>query len=130
VTCLCDAEDDEKPAAIHLPGEMDRITGLAPDNTLAKESRRVAGGLVHHVATLAYSLRNTALYDGHFYYGALKIPLGHQPERWRSDAPLQSFEHATLCSSMNADRYFGDWLMDSVPSTMAALQLGTAAVVD
>jgi capsular polysaccharide biosynthesis protein len=130
VMCLCEAEDEEKPAAIHLPGEMDRIIGLAPVNTQANESRRVAGGVVHHVATLAYSLRNTALYDGHLYSGALKIPLGHQPERWRSDVPLQSFEHATLCSSMNADRYFGHWLMDSVPSTMAAMQLGTAVIVD
>jgi hypothetical protein len=130
VTCLCEAEDDEKPAAIHLPDEMDRIIGLAPLNNQAYESKRVAGGPAHHVATLSYSLRDVALFDGHLYAGRLKIPLGQQPERWHSDAPLQSFEHATLCSSMNADRYFGHWLMDSIPTTMTAMQLGTAVIVD
>jgi Glycosyltransferase 61 len=106
--------DRVHPAAIALPGEFNRVTGVHQETTVSQELERLAEGKRQHGPTIAYRIDDAVVGAGTVYYkggyevisGALTKPLLQR----RRD----HLKEAQLCSNYAIARYFGHWLADGL----------------
>jgi len=130
---LCDrqwtlhpSEKSVSAPAIYLDGELDKVTGVQEETTYTAEIQRVQGGIQEHAATIAYRLRDVIIYDGYVYKRAMKSPLTTAKESLLGSGELENIPEAALACTFIGNRYFGHWLTDDLPLTLAAQQLAKA----
>lgn len=104
--------------------DLQRITGVSDDDTIAGEIGKVQARTSRHDATVAHELHNAVMSGGHLFtpramhrLGVNSLPLLARRTRRIRDAVLASTNYGI--------RYFGHWMTDDLPLTMAAQQLGT-----
>jgi hypothetical protein len=119
---LAPAVDRWQPPAIALPGEFDRVLGIAPHTTIAMERERLSGGQRRYGPTIAYRIDGAVLADGTLYSDG-----GYQVIRGRASNPIlhrdrDHFAEMQLCTDYFIDRYFGHWLTEGLVLELLAEQ--------
>lgn len=119
------AVDSVVPSAVFDARDLDKITGVAPDsNTIASQIQRALGGLQHHRATIAYELRDAVLTEGHLFTQRIAIQIDTTPMPLVAPETAYELTEGVLANSAYGIRYFGHWMVDDLPLTLAAMQLG------
>lgn len=112
--------------AIYLDGELDKVTHVSEHTSHELEWSRVLGERTEKAATIAYSLRNASLLHGYVYKGGMKNTLVATKEPIVGLDETQYMPQAALACTYCGNRFFGHFLRDDFPLTLAAQQLATA----
>jgi hypothetical protein len=121
---LAPAVETWAPPAIYDPADLEKVTGVADDDTMESQVKRAQGGLGSHKATVAYEIRRAVLSNGNLF--SRNSLLSISGKKLSLVAPKQPTEYqdAVLASSQYGVRYFGHWMSDDLPTTLAAYDLG------
>ena len=114
----------QEPPALFEPSDLPRILGVAETSTLALQMSRVRGGLRQHAPTMAYMVRNASLCNGHVVRPTMAHWVGGGSMPWFAGLSPPALETAVLASTAFGVKFFGHWLMDDMPLTLAARRLG------
>jgi hypothetical protein len=117
------------PPAIFEEDDLARIVGVPVEDTIAGNVAQARGGLVQHRPTIAYELRNAVLSGGHLFTWRAFSPISMKPPPAWVQTPERRFEEAALASTHYGQKYFGHWLYDDLPLTLAAESLATPVSV-
>lgn len=120
---LCAGEAYFSPSAIYLEGQLEKVTQVAGTTTYAEEMRRLRGGYFQHPATEAYRLRNAFVLNGRVYKGPAKYTVADQREHLVSLGVARHTREVALASTLMGYRYFGHWMIDDLPLTLAAREI-------
>jgi capsular polysaccharide biosynthesis protein len=120
---LCPEETQEIRPAIFLPGQLERVTGTAPDGSLDRYIKSMLASEYQHAPTIAYHLKNAVLFDGSVYVGNYRNILVQEQADKRNPEP-RYFRQAALASSGHGNKYFGHWLVDDCAQYLLAEQSG------
>lgn len=120
-------EKSKTRSAIYLENQLDRVTST-PTNNFKQEYERVTGVWKEWRPTTAHLLKSAYLADGFLYKGARKIPQFPGKESLIIPEDHEKIESAVLSSTYISRRYFGHFLQDELPLTIAAKHLGEAIV--
>lgn len=126
---LCPKQSAFSPPAIYLDGILDRISGVAIGTTMEFEIARILGGYREHRATTAYRIRSATLVDGYSYQGAMKYSVVAHPEPLWIQPEFEKIDQASLACSWCGNRYFGHWIRDDLPLSLAAEKLAQPIIV-
>ncbi len=85
--------------------------------------RSVAGGVMRHAATIAYTLKSARLAAGSVYASGARYPIRRLRTGYPGVAPVD-IPQATLCTSPAGDRYFGHFLTEDLLHVMIAADFG------
>lgn len=119
------AVDRVMQPAIFDEGDLEKIVGVAPDgNTIAGQIMRARGGLEHHVATLAFELDDVVLSHGHLYTHRMAHALAGSRMPWLAARAAREIDQAVLATTPYGIKYFGHWMVDDLPLTLAAQTIG------
>lgn len=118
------AEWGERPAAFHLPGQIERIRGVQEETTRDYENDRIRGGRVLHSATLAFELHDVRFRDGHLYSRGRRLSLVTRPEQRLAATRRQQIPECALVGSQVGDRYFGHFIVDNSATALLAQDHG------
>lgn len=121
---LSRGSDRVVPPAIFDSEDLQKITGVDADNTIETQVARAKGGLQHHRPTTAFELREVVLSHGHLFTHGLVHRVGRSAVPWFTSRDLTYADEAVLASSAYGIRYFGHWLADDLPLTLAARSIG------
>jgi len=113
------------PAAIFEPDDLQRITGVTADDTIAEQLRRTQGGTAVHGATVAYEVHDAVIARGHVFTRKVYYPVSGEPAPLLARAPESHLESAVLTTTPYGIRYFGHWMCDDLPLHLAARDVGT-----
>ena len=113
-----------EPPALFEASDTARILGVAESSTLALQMSRVSGGLRQHAPTMAYRIRSASLCNGHVVRPNMVYRVGAGPMPWFASPSRPQLEAAVLACTAFGVKYFGHWLMDDMPLTLAARHLG------
>lgn len=120
------AERSVIPPAIFADGELDKVTGVQEETSYTHELQRIQGGIMEHVATIAYQLNDTQINNGYVYKKGMRIPLTTNKESLFVSNKLERYSEAALACTFTGNRYFGHWLTDDLTLTLACRQLSQA----
>jgi Glycosyltransferase 61 len=107
--------------AIHLDGQIERVTGSPLESTKAQEIESATKLRGRHAPTIAYHLRDVALVDGSVYSGNMRFFV-RDLEAPNSAEPID-LDRAALVSSYYGVKYFGHWLRDDCTLHLLARDL-------
>jgi glycosyl transferase family 61 len=107
--------------AIHLDGQLERVTGSPAESTKAQEIESVTKLSGRHAPTIAYHLKDVALVDGSVYSGTMRFFV-RDLEAPGSVEPID-LDRAALVSSYYGVKYFGHWLRDDCTLHLLARDL-------
>lgn len=120
---LSPEEEARSPSAVYMDGQLDRVVGVTSETTREQEWRRILGGVVTHAASMAYLFRRVDLRDGHIYARRWKHSLAQRRASPFANGRPTHVDRAALCCSYIGNRYFGHWLTDDLPLSLAAAEL-------
>jgi hypothetical protein len=118
---ICPEESVTHLPAVHLDGQIERVTGTPIESTKAQEIESVLKRSGRHAPTIAYHLRDVALVDGSVYSGTLRFFIGNVDAVRRVETI--DLDRAALVSSYYGMRYFGHWLRDDCTLHLLAREL-------
>lgn len=121
-------EKAKNRSAIYLENQLDKVMGVFTNFDL--EYERATGKWNEYRPTTAHLLKSVCLADGFLYKGAMKLPLLPGKERMIVPGDYEKINHGVLASSHISNLYFGHFLQDELPLTLAAQKLGEAFVAD
>ena len=125
------ASDERTGPAVFVAEDLDRVTRLQAETDRALEHRRVHGGPVHHLPTLAHAVRAVRLRSGHLYARGWHRPVTPRPQRWFGAAPARYVgPTSALACTWVGNRYFGHALTDDLPLDLLAQEFGPAVRSD
>jgi capsular polysaccharide biosynthesis protein len=113
-------------AALYDPLDLNRISGVFPGNTIAGQIALVQAGERQHGACVAYELRNAVLTRGHLFNHATTHRLALSPLPLLAGRVVRRISEAVLASTHYGIKYFGHWMTDDLPLTLAAQDIGHA----
>lgn len=119
------AEWGSRPAALHLPGQIERILGVQEETTRDYENDRIHGGRVLHSATLAFELNDVRFRDGHLYTRGRRLSMVTRAEQRLVPKRRQQIAECALVGSQVGDRYFGHFIVDDSATALLAQDYGT-----
>lgn len=100
-----------------LPGQADRIIGTDEHSVLSFHLTAMSQDRVVHAPVLRWHYRNALVTREGFATPRHKQSFA-RPSAAVLHAPIRHVATVRFCHSSVARRYFGHWLMDSVPSTL------------
>lgn len=109
--------------AVFEESDLQKITGTSPGEGLAEQVHRARGGPGQHRATFAYEIRNAMLVGGNLFSSRVSLPLSGKKRAIWASGGTRHFRSAALSSSDYGIRYFGHWLLDDLPRTLAAREI-------
>lgn len=122
-------EEHAYPAAIFLPGQLDRIERTVFDDHPATLHAFTSGDSRDLGPTLAARFRDVTLFDGVLYKGSAVHHLRARQRR----LPLTRISGPDLSGSLYDSwiglRYFGNWLMDDCETYRLAEQVGRPVTI-
>jgi hypothetical protein len=121
---LCPVENDERPAALYLDGQLDRIRAIQEETTEEFERQRISAGAVTHQATIAYRFERAKLLGGVLYGGGVRHQLVYGRERLGPQRLYGTYEGLALTSSVVGSRYFGHFITDDCCTALFAQDFG------
>ncbi len=109
--------------AIFLPGQMEKVTALQEESSMALELSRISGGKIAHQATSAYLIKHAKIRNGYLYKGAYKRRFTASKEPFFQLDSKVILDEAVIASTWFGSRYFGHWLVDDVSLNLAAREI-------
>ena len=126
---LSPATETDAPPAIFREADLEKITGVGPDDTLTSQLQRVRGGSGRHKATMAYEIRDAVMVDGNLYSYKASLPIVGRKSLLRDKVAGRHYTRAALASSAYGVRFFGHWMLDDLPRLLAAREISTPVSV-
>jgi len=123
---LAPAEISDRPPALALPDEFERARGFFVDRDF--ERGRVLGGQRPEGATIAYELHDALLADGTLYAGLAYDALRPGGGRFSLSERPRRIAEAALTTSVCAESFFGDWLIEGLSLELLAAERGWPVV--
>lgn len=126
---MAPAEEHSYPAAIYLPGQLERATGTVFDQYAATLEAFRDGGVRPLGATVAARFRDVVLFDGVLYQGRAVHHLRTRQRRLPLTRIRETSGTGALYDSWIGLRYFGNWLMDDCETYRLAEQVGQPVTI-
>lgn len=107
----------EIPPAFHVPGAVERITGLTPWQRKDSEWTHIRGGTTSLGATRGWLIENVTVAGPSIYRGAARSHIGAAPDGWvlrEPETPFVELDFAALVTTWTGSRFFGPYLMDDL----------------
>lgn len=121
---LAPAETREAPAAIALPGEIERAAGVYPGTTLAAERLMMTAPEWKHEATTAFRFSNVLLAHDTIYLGGHDIVCGEKRRRLFIWDDVERVGEGQYCGDFGHQSFFGHWLRTGLLKEALAAQRG------
>jgi len=120
----------ESPRALFDEADLSKVTGVdeAFSGDIVAHKALAYGGRVTHRATRLFELRDVVIGGGHLFTKRLFHRLGVSRHPLVLPRPDRRYVSAALCATHAGSRFFGSWLIDDLPLTLAAVDLGHAPV--
>lgn len=119
---LCPEEKAELRPTISLPGQIEKVTGAPSESTAAAEIQAMVEREVIHAPTIAFHIRDAALFGGSIYTGNLRHFIFKTPKRTKNNSV--HIENAALTSTFVGIKYFGHWLKDDCTLRLLCEEFG------
>ena len=119
---LCPSQECELSPAVYLEGQIEKITGVQTETTLASQLEQACRRTVTHAQTIAYHIKDAILFDGCVYSGRMKSLIGEKNSAVKGS--VAQFGTSAICSSFIGTKYFGHWLCDDVLTYILAEKYG------
>jgi len=124
---VCGAEEEGMRPAIHLPHELDRVTGVHEFSAgIEDEIFLATRNRVSHSETLAYRLRDLCLIDDQLCNFRSLKKLSFKKNRARCGAIAEISKTVAICSTAAGNDYFAHFLLDDLSTAMLAPDFGDA----
>jgi hypothetical protein len=105
--------------------DLRRVSGVIHDwHSIADEIEKVRGGPGVHAPMIAYELSNATLSEGHVFTRKVAHPVQGHPMPHLARRVRKHVPHAILASTGFGLKWFGHWMFDDLPLTLAALEMG------
>lgn len=120
------------PAAIFLPGQMERVTGWQEKEFFpyVHPGPTMGGGLsVTHGPTRGYLLKDVWLIDGALYKGKASQWLSLRQATIPSMRVEHEIERAAIYCTHNGNSWFGTWMMEDCPTYALASNEGVPVTI-
>ena len=130
VVVVCPAEPAERPAAFHLPGQIDRVRGYHSMSDPAAEMRRITAGEVLHAATHAFRFDDAVLAGGSLYAGGTRYQMTMDRPPRLPRAVRARTEVAALVGTPVSDIFFGHYVLDDAATSLMAQDFAPAHEVE
>jgi hypothetical protein len=117
---LCPAEEAELRPALFLDGQLNKITGTAPDTFLSRQLDQATRVTAVHAPTIAYHLKDAAGFDGSIYLGRMRRFV--YDASFATNKSTVDLELAGLCNG--GAPQFGHWLFDDCLTYLIAERYG------
>ncbi len=127
---LCSVEKAERPAAVYLDGQLEKICAFQEWTSPALEKARYSAGPVRHEAAYAYKINDALLHDGNLYCGRARIQLVYEKESLIPSYIDHITDEVAIPSSMVGSRYFGHFIVDDCCTALVARELADIAWID
>lgn len=115
------AEVQHREAAIHLPGQRERVQGVSAMSTKDYEWARISDGIVEHAPTIAFRVRNTVILRGTLFGGgAIRQMASTRAPRLPRRARRVITETVSLIGTPVSDLYFGHYAVDDAATALLA----------
>lgn len=125
---ICPEERNPVAAAIHLNGQLDRVTGVDSYSSFELENLRLAGRDRLDVATVAYRIDGAVFSSGRLLTGRMRHDQGGA-QRTRPFAKVTGeLDTAVLPLSSFATMYFGHMIFDGGATALMAPDFGQSYV--
>lgn len=125
------AEEAPAPAAIYLPEEIDRITGISDFSTRDYELARLQARQRRFAPTYLCELEDVVVSQGDVFKGAFKRMVHGEGSRRLAIRIDDEIENAgVLCSTWLGRRYFGHWLAEDFADKVNSIDLAPPSEID
>jgi capsular polysaccharide biosynthesis protein len=121
---ICPGSTTSVRPAIYDPKDLDRISGVYTGNTIAGQIALAQAERREHGACTAYELRNAVLSKGHLFTHTTLHRLALTPLPLLAGRVTEHHKDAVLATTHFGIKYFGHWMTDDLPLTLAARKLG------
>ena len=116
-----------EPRPFSLPGQLERVKGVASETKLSCELERASSVRVEHAPTLAMRFARATLIDGVVYANGARVQLVDRRERLvpRSLRDAPELTQVALPSSVVGDRYFAHFIIEDASAALMGRELAT-----
>lgn len=121
---IAHGESRRFPAAISLPGQLDRIRNTVFASVPETHQALTATGTQEVAPTMAFRFRDVDLVDGVLYKGSAEFHLRPRCSRMPLTRRPKTSVSGAIYDSWIGLRYFGNWLMDDCETYRLAERLG------
>ena len=114
------------PAAVFFADELDRVTGVSGQTSIAHEMATLRG-TTEFGPSMAYQLPEVVMIDGNLMRGAFRHEIGASRERLfvrRSDVAVE--DGIAIAASVAGNQFFGHAIIDDLATALAAPEFGDA----
>lgn len=109
------AREVERREAVHLPDDLERVTGFAPMRNLQLESMRLRVGPMQLRPCQAFVIDDALLADGNVYKGRAKHLVAGNTRTWLAALRVED-AGGILVANRQSHSYFGHWLTEELPT--------------
>lgn len=115
-------ETGKLPAAIYLPGALEKITAISPFRSREREWQLIEGAVSTFVPSLAHRIDNVDIVSSCLYCGPAMEHTGYGEERLlvRNLGPRLEIDRANLVVTWNGCYFFGPYIADEFLLEMLA----------
>ncbi len=125
---ICPEEERLLPRALHLDGQLDRVTGVADGSSFDLEKTRLGGVPISDLATMAYRIDDAIFSAGRVFTRRMQDHQGGDQRR-KLLAPISvELNNAVLPLNSFATIYFGHMVFDGGAAMLLAPDFGEACV--
>jgi Glycosyltransferase 61 len=117
-------QEYESPAAIFEPADLEKITGVYELDTLEGEILKTTRHRKRHGATMAYEIRDAVLSQGNLFSRKTCYEVSGKRASLFAKGEMREYKDAVLSSTGLGIKYFGHWMLDDLPKTLAAYDMG------
>ena len=119
----------EAPSAVFYEADIGKLLGVSEGSTIEEELKRARGGTRVHGATVAHELTDAVLSNGHLFTRRTTLSISGKDVPLFAWGELPTYTHGVIASTMLGIKYFGHWMHDDLPLTLAASSIGPAVSV-
>jgi Glycosyltransferase 61 len=120
---LSPAVESVAPTSIFDPADLQKVTGVIEVDTIEEQFARACGGPMTHRASVAYEIRDAVLCNGDLFSRRVSLPIRSRKRAILAARDCAEYRDAALASSHYGIRYFGHWMLDDLPQTLAAAEI-------
>ena len=124
-------EEATTRAAIHLPEELDRITGISAHSNPDYEFARLRPRTLRFAPTNLCELRDVIISNGDVFRRSFKrMVRGHGPRRLLTRIDAEVADAGIFCSTWLGFRYFGHWLAEDFADKIQSAEFGESSELE
>lgn len=126
---ICPVETGEKPAALYLQGQLEKVRSVQEETNEFQERSRIVAGTIKHEATIAYNIKQAAIINGVVYCDGARVQKVYERENLLPHHLKQHIGNIAIASSVIGNRYFGHFIAEDACTGMMAKDFSQVAWV-